>query len=241
MRQQRFDRAMKIKMAIDARQTNSPTEAGFSLLELVLAMAVSLLVMGMASALLAGSFNIRSRENQKSEAIADVQRALNIMTREVANSGFGLTNNGIVAADSNLTQIRFRANLNAYRSQTTSNAVTDRDEDVQYRLVTDGTSSYIMRLDINTNNMTTVLANRIDTFRIRYYASKIDYTVGDCDIVPPAGVAEVAQKSAAAYIVITTCVTLPARGTPSSPGYQPPTNMQLVSDVNLRNFDLTQY
>ena len=241
MRQQNFDPTMKIEMATNARHSDQPTDAGFSLLELVLAMAVSLIVMGMASALLAGSFNIRSRENQKSEAIADVQRALNIMTREIANSGFGLTNNGIVAADSGLSQIRFRANLNAYRSQTTSDAVTDRDEDVEYRLVSDGTASYIMRLDINTGNSTTVLANRIDTFRIRYYASKIDYTVGDCDIIAPAGVAEVAQKSSAGYIIITACVTLPARGRPNSPGYQPPTNMQLVSDVTLRNANLTQY
>ncbi|HYY56530.1 MAG TPA: prepilin-type N-terminal cleavage/methylation domain-containing protein [Pyrinomonadaceae bacterium] len=228
-------------MVINSGRSDLRAEAGFSLLELVLAMAVTLVVMGMASALLAGSFNIRSRENQKSEAIADVQRALNVMTREIANSGFGLTNNGIVAADSGLSQIRFRANLNAYRGQTTSDSVTDRDEDVQYRLVSDASTIYIMRLDVNTNNTTTVLANRIDTFRIRYYASKIDYTVGDCDIIAPAGVAEVAQKSSAGYIVITVCVTLPARGRPSSPGYQPESKMQLVSDINLRNANLMQY
>ncbi|HEV2915625.1 MAG TPA: prepilin-type N-terminal cleavage/methylation domain-containing protein [Pyrinomonadaceae bacterium] len=239
--QQRRDAPVKGEMIINSGNPDFRAEAGFSLLELVLAMTVTLVVMGMASALLAGSFNIRSRENQKSEAIADVQRALNIMTREIANSGFGLTNNGIVAADSGLSQIRFRANLNAYRGQTTSDSVTDRDEDIEYRLVSDGSTVYIMRLDINTNNTTTVLANRIDTFRIRYYASKIDYTVGDCDIVAPAGVTEVAQKSSAGYIVITVCVTLPARGSPKSPGYQPAAKMQLVSDINLRNANLTQY
>jgi hypothetical protein len=41
---------------------------------------------------------MRSRENQKSDALADTQRALNILTREVADSGFNLNNNGIVAA-----------------------------------------------------------------------------------------------------------------------------------------------
>src|SRR4051794_32768505 len=101
MRQQ-FDPLVKSEMPIIRRHSEPQTEAGFSLLELVLAMTVTLVVMGMASALLAGSFNIRARENQKSEAIADVQRALNVITREVANSGFGLTNNGIVAADSSL-------------------------------------------------------------------------------------------------------------------------------------------
>jgi len=219
--------------------SNFSADAGFSLLELVIAMAISLMIMGFASGLLAGSFNIRSRENQKSEAIADVQRALNIMTREIANSGFGLTNNGIVAADSGANSIRFRANLNAYRGETTSNSVEDRDEDVEYRLITNG-NSFIARLDVNTNNQTTVLANRIDAFRIRYYSSRIDYTTGACDIVPTAGAVEVAP-TAAKYIVITLCVALPARGSPNSTGYQPPTNLQLVSDIWLRNADSTQY
>ncbi|HEX8138398.1 MAG TPA: prepilin-type N-terminal cleavage/methylation domain-containing protein [Pyrinomonadaceae bacterium] len=223
------------------RRNNQPSaEAGFSLFELVIAMAITLVVMGAASALLAGSFNIRARENQKSEAIADVQRALNVMSREIANSGFGLMNNGLVASDTGASSIRFRANLNAFRGETTSNSVTDRDEDVQYRLVNDGTNSFIARLDVNTNNLTTVLANRIDSFRIRYYASKIDYTTTDCDITPAAGAVEV-TPSAAKYVVITICVTLPARGAPGSPGYQPEGDMQLVSDVVLRNADPTQY
>jgi prepilin-type N-terminal cleavage/methylation domain-containing protein len=221
------------------KRTDNP-QAGFSLFELVIAMSITLVVMGAASALLAGSFNIRARENQRSEAIADVQRALNIMSREVANSGFGLMNNGLVAADSGASSIRFRANLNAFRGETTSNSVTDRDEDVQYRLINDGTSSFIARLDVNTNNLTTVLANRIDSFRIRYYASKIDYTISDCDIVPEAGAVEV-TPTAAKYVVVTICVTLPARGTPGSSGYQPAGNMQLVSDIALRNADPTQY
>lgn len=225
---------------MNKRTSDYSSDAGFSLFELVLAMAISLIVMSLASALLAGSFNIRSRENQKSEAIADVQRALNIMTREIANSGFGLTNNGLVTADSGVSSIRFRANLNAYRGETTSNAVSDRDEDVQYSLVTDSGNSFIARLDVNTSNLTTVLSNRIDSFRIRYYASKVDYTTGNCDIVTTGGVAEV-TPSAAKYVVVSICVTLPARGTPGSAGYQPATNMQLVSDISLRNADTTLY
>jgi len=229
-----------MKESVTKRKASN-TEAGFSLLELLIAMTVTLLMMTAASTLLTSSVGTRARENRRSDALADAQRALNIMSREIANSGFGLTNNGIVSADSGLSQIRFRANLNAYRGQTTSDSVTDRDEDVQYKLVSDGQTTYIMRLDINTANTTTVLANRIDTFRIRYYASKIDYTAGDCDIIAPAGVNEVAQKSSAGYIVITVCVTLPERGRPNSPGYQPATKMQLVSDIDLRNANLTQY
>lgn len=216
-------------------------EAGFSLVELLISITIILAVMAIASELIAGSFNVRARENQRSEALADVQRALNIMSREIANSGFGLTDNGIVAAESDTNSIRFRANLNAYSGQTTSNSVTDDDEDVIYKLANDGTNSYIVRLDVNTNNQTTVLANRIDNFRIRYFASKVDYTIGDCDIVLPTGVSEVTSKSNAKYLVLSICVTLPARGYQGQAGYQPEGVVQIVSDVALRNNDLVRY
>src|SRR5438552_18446310 len=110
------------------------TSAGFSLIELMISMAVTLILMGLASALIASSFNVRGRENQKSSALADAQRALNSMSREIANSGFGLTNNGIVATESGLNSTRVRANLNALDRETTSSSVVDSDEDVLYNL-----------------------------------------------------------------------------------------------------------
>src|SRR5947208_14578524 len=94
--------------------------SGFSLIELVLAMGITILLTGLASMLLAGSFSSRARENQRTEALADTQRGLNLMTREIANAGYGLTDNGIVAVDSGLNSIRVRANLNAASKETTS-------------------------------------------------------------------------------------------------------------------------
>src|SRR5690349_24084604 len=98
-------------------------ECGFSLIELILAMTIALALLGVTTGLLASSFSVRARENQKTDALADTQRALNIMTREIANAGFGLANNGIVAADSTDTQIRVRANLSALDGRTTSNSI----------------------------------------------------------------------------------------------------------------------
>lgn len=215
-------------------------EAGFSLIELLLAMTVTLTILGLATGLLASSFNVRARENQKTDALADAQRALNIMTREIANTGFGLADNGIVAADSNQTAVRVRANLNAFDGQTSSNSISDRNEDVKYSLYTAGTESYIVRLDIGTQNQTTVLANRVDALRIRYYPAKINYTLtSNCDISTTSS--EVTQKSETKYIVISVCVELIARGAPGSPGYQPASRVQLVSDVYLRNADVVNY
>ena len=215
------------------------SSAGFSLFELIIAMAITLILMGLASTLLAGSFNIRGREDQKTFALADSNRALNFMTREIANSGFGLTNNGIVAADSAERQIRVRANLNAFDGELSSSAVSDSNEDIRYRLVQTTTDSYIERLDVNTGARTTVLANRVDEFRVRYFADKVDYTPGACDISTTA--TEVANKKDAKYLVLIVCVNLPARGTPGSPGYQPESSVQLLSDVTLRNADLVKY
>src|SRR6266508_5601150 len=157
-------------------------QRGFSLFELIIAMGLILGVLGLTSTLLVTSFNTRAREEQRSDALADAQRALNIMTREIANTGFGLTDNGIVAADTGLDSIRVRANLNAFDGKATSPLVNDRNEDVKYSLYSTGDSSYIVRLDIGTQNQTTVLANRVDSMKIRYYPSKIDYTMTNCDI-----------------------------------------------------------
>ena len=223
------------------RYPNSQSSEGFSLLELLMAMTIILVIMAMTSTLLVNAFNTRSRENQRSDGLADAQRALNIMTREIANTGFGLTNNGIIAADSGLTTIRVRANLNAFDAQSTSLQVNDRNEDVKYSLYTAGGASYIVRLDIGTENQTTVLANRVDTLKFRYYAAKINYTMAtaDCDISTAS--AEVTDKSQTKYIVMSICVELPQVGSPGSYGYQPVSRVQLVSDVSLRNADLGSY
>ena len=81
---------------------------GFSIIELVIAMTITMALMTAAATLLASALRMRTRENQKSDALADTQRALNIMTREIANAGFNLTNNGIVAAESGISEIRVR-------------------------------------------------------------------------------------------------------------------------------------
>src|SRR5215207_11004352 len=89
-------------------------EAGFSLIELMVALGVTLVIMVVASQLLAMSMFVRQRENQRSEAVADVQRALQAISREISNAGLGMANNGLVAADSDAIAIHIRSNLNAF-------------------------------------------------------------------------------------------------------------------------------
>jgi hypothetical protein len=74
----------------------------------------------------------------------------------------------------------------------------------------------------------------------------VTYTADNCtisNVLDAYGnpVGEVAQKAGAKYIVMTICVQLPAVSSPGAPGYQPPSKVQLTSDIALRNTDLFSY
>ena len=145
-------------------------QLGFSLIELMIAMTMTLIVAGASATLLSQSFRMRSREDLRSDAIADAQRALNIVSREIANSGFGLIDNGIVPGDTDNQSIRVRANLNAYTLETGNGQVSNPDEDVKYLMYHDNAENrhYLVRLDAVTK-ATTVLANRLDRFDLQYF------------------------------------------------------------------------
>ena len=219
--------------------TNINSQRGFSLIELLIAMTVTVVIAGIASTLVAQSFRMRAREDGRSDAFADAQRALNIVSREIANSGFGLLDNGIVPGDTGQGSIRFRANLNAYTRDDAGNpvsgsdAVSDRDEDIKYTMYNDDAANrhYLVRYDailgaVDQREGTTVLANRLDSFRLQYF----DSAGNELDVVTtPASVIS------AWKVRMTVGVILPAQGQPGSPGYQPETTIDLVSDVVMRN------
>lgn len=229
------------------RSSNKNSASGFSLIELLIAMGVSITLMTVATSLLASALRVRSRENQKSDALADTQRALNIMSREIANSGFNLTNNGIVAADSGRNGIRIRANLNGFEyddpnvTDAMRQNVTEEGEDITYFINAADNTKYLARHD-QYGSGSTVLANRIDSLNIYYFAQKVTYQClpGGFDITDKSE-DEVVSKSDAKFIVIAVSVTLDAVGAQGSPGYQPPYSVLLCSDVTLRNNDLWRY
>src|SRR5688572_22672847 len=136
----------------------SQNEAGFSLIVLILALGTGLTMLTLSCRLLAAGFNMRSREDRKSAAIADVQRALNIMTREISNSGLKLpsglpaiASNGVVTNDTDSDELRIVSNLNGMPD--TANGfsedtdVTDTDEDVKFLIYrdTERRQRYIVR------------------------------------------------------------------------------------------------
>jgi type II secretory pathway pseudopilin PulG len=233
------------KVNVVNKKRNS--ESGFSLIELVIAMSVTIVIATIASSLVAQSFRMRAREDTRSDAIADAHRALNIVTREIANSGFGLPDNGIVPGDTGANAIRFRANLNAYTRDGAnqpvagSQGILDRDEDIKYMMYNDDAANrhYLVRYDayiaktVGQREATTVLANRLDKFLIQYFDSAgneiLDYAANPIRLV------------SAWRVRLTVGVVLPAEGAPESPGYQPETTIDLQSDVVLRNASQITY
>ncbi len=205
------------------------SEGGFSLIELVFAMAITLIVLGMASALLGRSFNVRTRENLRTDALADVQRALNIMSREIANAGYGVDTltNGIVPGDSDESSIRIWANLDRYSDSATATeraTISSAGEDIKYLVYLDTTNdqSYLVRYDNLASSVAdqkTVLANRITGLEINYRDA--------------AG--SVALPVNAQRVVISVGVQLDAVGTFGVEGYQPAQTVELTSEVALRN------
>ena len=183
-------------------------QVGFSLLELIIAMAITLAVMVAASSLLASSLRTRTRENLRSEALAAAQRALNIMSREISNSGYGLTDNGIVVVDSTASSIRVRANLD---NNTDLNGI---DEDVRFILQPAASNNQIVRYDnSNAGNLPPILATNIEALTVRYL------NVAGADVSP----------ANAERVSIEVTVNLPAGPE------QPAGAVNLVSQVALRN------
>jgi len=220
-------------------------QAGFSLLELVIGMAITVVIMAISSTMLASSFKLRTREYQRSAATADAQRALNILSREIANAGYGLSTNGIVTGgDSGPTSIRIRSDLDL------SGATNGSGEDVKYVFISDANGSFIVRLDLQPSQTTGLVANRIDGLALYYYDRRVTYTIGNCgagscnitNVLNSAGTAQAeVTPDNAKYIVLSLRVTLPAVGTPGTAGYQPASATQLVSTVTLRNANLQTY
>ncbi len=213
-------------------------DLGFSLIELMIAMTLTLIIAGASATLLSQSFRMRSREDVRSDAIADAQRALNIVSREIANSGFGLVDNGIVPGDTNRESISIRANLNAYTFEPFNQEIRDPHEDIKYLMYNDDVENrhYLVRLDASLPTTDprkkTVLANRLDSFRLQYF----DGAGAEIDVIAnPLSVRD------AWKVRVLVGVILPPDGTFGSPGYQPQSTVTLVSDVVLRNVSQITY
>ena len=201
-------------------------EAGFSLIELMIAMTITLVLLGLVSGLFARVMGTRQRESRRTDALTSAQAALNVMSRELANSGYGLNTNGLVTTDSSPKRIHFRSNF-----VNTDLTTTSPGEDVTYFY--DSNTKSIVRYDAHGTNATTpsisVIVNRISDVTYQYF----DYTGSNST---PSE--KTIPTSDTARVTITVKVELdPVQGQPDNQ------TVKFTSDVTLRNSDymLFQY
>ncbi len=143
-------------------------ESGFSLIELIISLVITLIILGIAVAAFSSALNSRLREGSKTDAITSAQAALNIMTREIGNSGYGLSNNGIVlgvASDGNPESYDKR--LHIRKNITNDDYFTDDPgEDVTFYY--DSSSQSVVRYDANTA-VTSGIINRVSEVEFEYH------------------------------------------------------------------------
>lgn len=201
--------------------------AGFSIIELLLAMTIMIVVLGLAASLFSKSFSTRKRESSRTDALTSAQAALNVISREIANSGYGLTTNGIVLSDSNNLKLHFLSNIG-----NSNMATTDGGEDITYFY--DAGSESIMRYDANGKGVnspeTSIIINRISSVEFQYF----DYS-GSSSATPAPAAAPSANTARIRVIVRVLLDNVTGQTANQS--------VVLSSDVTLRNsnYMLLQY
>ena len=166
------------------KQTTPTNSSGFSLIELMIAMTLMLIALGIVSAVLAQAMSVRARESRTADALTTAQAALGVLSREIGNSGFGLydnslsrtADNGLVLADSDDTRIRIRSNFDnaggvPEAPGPTTLELNQPGEDVTYFF--DNTTKSIVRYDANALGagvgQTSVVVNKISGVEFEYY------------------------------------------------------------------------
>ena len=195
---------------------------GYSLLELIIAMSITLILLGITTIAFSGALSTRDRESSRTDALTAAQAAINVMSREISNAGYGLADNGIVVADSNTQKLHFRAN-----TKNDNMTTTDADEDITYYY--DAASRSVVRYDANTTPSTSGIINEVSTVTFQYF----DYS--DSNSTPVVGLTPTANTGRVRITLIVYMAEV--QGQPKNQ------TVTFTSDVTLRNstYMLNQY
>ncbi len=209
----------------------------------MIGMTITLMLLGVMSSVVFRATGVNQRETRKADALVSAQAALNLMSREIGNAGFGIymdaitqtPSNGIVIADSNSQQIRVRSNFDNVGDYSlpvgsTVLATNESGEDVTFFF--DPSTRSIVRYDFNAPSGTpasSVVVNRISNVTFQYF----NYTSSSSTVTPSA-----TPTSATGRVRITVLVELEP-----VPGQAINEVVSFSSDVTLRNsnYMLRQY
>lgn len=227
------------------KKPKNSNQSGFSLIEMTIAMGVTLVLLGLTATLFASALSTRARESRRADALTAARAAISVMSREIANSGYGIAIedggyipvNGIVLADSNKNRLHFRAN-----TENRNGCTRDRGEDVTY-FFDDATKSIVRheRFSSDANNPcgaaaqaaeTSVVVNRISNVTFKYY----NYSGGDSTPLQLTGTDNPTTDTGR----VTISVEVELEEVPGQPKNQ---KITFTSDITLRNskYMLKQY
>jgi prepilin-type N-terminal cleavage/methylation domain-containing protein len=151
-------------------QMKKENTAGFSMIELMIAMTIMLGLLALVSGLIARALSTRQFESSRTDALTSSQAALNVISREVANSGYGIiengdASNGLILNDCTSKRLHLRANVDNNNLTT-----TEPGEDVTYFF--DEATDSIVRYDPNDIPQISGVVNRVSEVTFQYF----DYT-----------------------------------------------------------------
>lgn len=195
-------------------------ESGYTMVELMLSLGISLIIFGAAVGAFTGALNGREYQTARTDAIVSAQAAINIMSREIGNSGYGLLNNGIVLADSNATRLHFRTNVD-----NSDYSTTDPNEDVTFFCDScDSNGGSVVRYDAANGGATSGIINKVSRVQFQYW----DYNDITHAVTGPfsAPTLNTGRVTITLTVIINT-----VQGQPTGDS----ANVTVTSDVTLRN------
>jgi type II secretory pathway pseudopilin PulG len=140
-------------------------EAGFSIVEMMVTMLIMLVVMGLVMGLFTRSLGTKTRESNRTDALTAAQAALNVMSREIANSGYGTVTNGLMS-DSTKEFLHFVSN-----HVNTNDNLLQPGENVIYYF--EPSTQSILRYDRNGQGpgspLTSIIINQISRVEYQYF------------------------------------------------------------------------
>lgn len=218
MRKQKPGNSSGSNSATAGRRTFARDSAGFSLIELIISMLVTLVILGAGVAAFTSGLKMRDYESSRTDALTSAQAAMNIMSREIGNSGFGLARdefetNGLWWADCNEARLHFRANTN------NSNLTTsDPGEDVTFYY--DDVTQSVVRYDASGGGSSSGVINRVSRAQFIYHNYESDGT---------STIGAASDKTARVTMRLTVLLTGDENNADD------PRNVTFESDITLRN------
>lgn len=136
------------------------------MVELMIAVTIMLSLLVLVSGVFSRALSTRKFESSRTDALTSSQAALNVISREVANSGYGISendtaSNGLVLSDCTNKRLHLRANVDNDNLTT-----TEPGEDVTYFY--DATTQSIVRYDPNDVPQISGVVNRVSEVTFKY-------------------------------------------------------------------------